>query len=211
MCVCLSLLAAFHWHKKAEQNSRAQTEIDRCSDNIWTLYVSVMFFRDEPLTVCYMVRTFGSSKSRPTYSYPSSPRFSSLCFVCRLVTTKEKQTLDFYPLITLNIVHVIGRGNFFEAGLMVDVRVWAVLQEDSSLKDSHVSTLFIRNRTTFFTQTYNDVHIICGHLIVSFYTFSVYAFTATGSANVKWNVLLSFYQFHVISCCVVSYSRGYYF
>jgi hypothetical protein len=63
------------------------------------------------------------------------------------VTTKENQTLDFYPLITLNIVHVIGLGNFFEAGLIVDVGVWAVLQEASSLKDSKVSTLFIRNRT----------------------------------------------------------------
>ena len=75
-----------------------------------------MFFRDEPLTVCYMAHNFVSSQSRHTYSWPPSPRFSLLCFVGRLVTTKEKQTLDFYPLITLNLVHVIGRGNCFEAG-----------------------------------------------------------------------------------------------
>ena len=207
MCVCLSLLAASHWHKKAEQNSRAQTEIDRCSANIWTLYVPVMFFLDEPLTVRYMVRDFVSSQSRPTYSCPPSRRFSFLCFVCRLVTTKENQTLDFYPLITLNIVHVIGLGNFFEAGLIVDVGVWAVLQEASSLKDSKVSTLFIRNRTWFSTQKHNEVHIIWGHLIVAVFLFSVYAFIAA----VRWNVWLSFFQCHVISWCLISSSRGYHF
>jgi hypothetical protein len=82
-----------------------------------------------------------------------------------------------------------------------------VLQEASSLKDSKVSTLFIRNRTWFSTQKHNEVHIIWGHLIVAVFLFSVYAFIAA----VRWNVWLSFFQCHVISWCLISSSRGYHF